>query len=219
MRRATMTIGVCVAAGAACGQELVPSGSIGRTPAETYYDWSLIAVRPPEPTAYQIHDLITIIINENSRQSAEQEMALEKEYQRSARIEAIIDLWQVLEARLEPGLVTPIDLLELQADSEFEGEGSYERTDRVTDRVTAEVIDVKPNGVLVLEAKRIVQMDDEEKIVVLSGMCDTAAVTAEKTIQSNQLANLTLTIRHEGELRESSKKGWISRVLDSVFAF
>jgi len=219
MRYRIVLFGVCAAAGVASGQELIPSGAIGRTAVDAYYDWSLIAVRPPEPTTYQMHDLITIIINENSRQSAEQEMELEKEYQRNLRLEAIIDLWQVLETRLEPGLVAPIDLLEFQADSEFEGEGSYERSDRLTDRITAEVIDVKPNGVLVLEAKRIVQMDDEEKIVVLSGMCDTGAVTAEKTVQSNQLANLTLTIRHEGELRESNKKGWITRVLDSVFAF
>jgi flagellar L-ring protein precursor FlgH len=214
-----MAVAALALASSAAAQELIPTGAIGRPPAEAYYDWSLIAVRPPEPTTYQKHDLITIIINENSRQSAEQQVELEKEYQRSARLEAIIDLWQVLETRLEPGLVSPIELLDFQADTEFEGDGSYERADRVTDRVTAEVIDVKPNGVLVLEAKRVVQMDDEEKIVVLSGMCDTSAVTAEKTVQSNQLANLTLTIKHEGELKNTTEKGWISRVLDSVFAF
>ena len=84
------------------------------------------------------------------------------------------------------------------AQKEFEGDGAYERRDRIIDRITAEVIDVKPNGVLVLEAIRRVQLDAEKTILVLSGLCVAASVAELRSILSTQLINLPLLVHPFG---------------------
>lgn len=188
-------------------------------PAAHLYGLSSFAVQPPQPPTFKRHDLVTIIINENSRQSADQKLDADKESKVSATYNAAIDPLKLLELQLIAGATTNLRLLDARADREFSGDGKYQRNDRFTDRVTAEVIDVKPNGVLVLEAKRVIQMDEEVKTVVLSGQCRSEDVTREGTVQSNQLANLVLVVNHEGEVSKSARKGWLTKVLDAVLPF
>ena len=55
--------------------------------------------------------------------------------------------------------------------------------------------------------------------MVLSGMCDSLAVTEQGTIQSNQLANLTLSIQHDGPVGDAGSKGWLTRAIETIFPF
>src|SRR5690606_24103704 len=127
------------------------------------YSMSMFAVRPPEKRTYQIPDLVTIIINEQSQQTSEQRLETEKETQRRAEIRALVDFKKLLELQLRQGDLEAATLLDTRSEQEYSGEGEYERRDRFTDRITAEIIDVKPNGMLVLEAKRSMQSDEEIK--------------------------------------------------------
>ncbi|MEO1009329.1 MAG: flagellar basal body L-ring protein FlgH [Planctomycetota bacterium] len=188
-------------------------------PAEPLYGISLFAVRPPEPRTYQRHDLITIIINESSRQESEQTLETEKEVDGNATLGGLLDIEDLLELRLAAGNISDLELLRYVAEREFEGEGEYERTDRITDRLTAKVLDVKPNGVLVLEARRFTRSDEEAKTVVLSGMCRTEDITDQNTIQSNQLAELRLEVMHEGAVRRAAKKGPLTRFVEWILPF
>ena len=183
------------------------------------YSTSMIAVRPPEKRAYKVHDLVTIIINEQSQQTSEQRLETEKETQREAEIRALVDFKRLLELQLRQGDLEAATLLDTRSQQEYSGEGEYERRDRFTDRITAQVIDVKPNGMLVLEAKRSIKVDEEVKMLVLSGMCMSDAVTAEGVVQSSELADLRVIVEHEGALRNASSKGWITKALDFLFPF
>jgi len=89
----------------------------------------------------------------------------------------------------------------------MKAEGDAERSDRFIARVTAEIIDVKPNGTLVLEARKSVAFGRESKSIVLSGTCREEDVSDANTVTSSQLANLTVVQEMEGDVDRSSKKG------------
>lgn len=180
---------------------------------------SLMYVDVPLPRQFEVHDLITIIIDETSRAESSQSLDTKKEYELSGSVEEFPDLMQLLELRLEPGERSPLAELGLGAEHEFKGEGDAERTDRFVARITAEIIDVKPNGTLVLEARKSVAHGRESKMIVLSGTCRQEDVTDANTVSSSQLANLTLVQSTEGEVDKASKKGLIPRVLEAVFNF
>jgi len=188
-------------------------------PAEPLYAYSLFAVRPPEPRTYQRHDLITIIINESSTQESEQTLSTSKEISGSGSLGATLSLDELLELRLRNSSVSDLELLRYAAEREFEGDGEYERSDLFIDRIQATVIDVKPNGVLVLEAKRFTASDEETKTLIISGNCRSEDITEQNTIQSNQLANLRLVVQHEGNVREANRKGPLTRLLEWMLPF
>lgn len=180
---------------------------------------SMYLVAPPEPRVYRVHDIVSVIINESSRASSNQSLETSKEANYKDRLSGFIDPIQLLELRLRGTDFTAFDLLRLDAEHEFEGEGKYDRNDQLSARLAAEVIDVKPNGNLVLQAKKVIGTDGEKKTLVLSGIARSEDITDANTVLSTQLADLRVDVQHEGDLRKSSEKGLFTRVLDTIFNF
>jgi len=180
---------------------------------------SLLLIEAPRPKTFQIHDQVTILISETSRQSANQKVDTKKDVSVTGQIKRLPDLIALLQAQLETDTGSPITGVDASAGNKFKGDGKYERSDRFTDRITATVIDVKPNGVLVIEAKRTIQKDEEIQTLVLSGECRREDVTDQNTVMSSQLADMTLVVKNEGQVKQAAEKGLISRVFDSVFNF
>jgi flagellar L-ring protein FlgH len=180
---------------------------------------SLTFVEAPKPREFQVHDLVTIIVQEQSRQESKAKLDTKKDAEISGRINSLPDLMDLLELRLDSTDASPLVTVGASGDSEFKGDGKYERSERMTDRITAEVIDVKPNGTLVLEARRTIRKDDQLQTLVLSGNCRRDDVTNANTVLSSQLAELTIGVESEGDVRDTAKKGWLTRVFETVFNF
>lgn len=180
---------------------------------------SMFIVEPPEPRQFFPHDIIYVIINENSRASSAQSLATTKETKLKDTLTSVIDPMALLDLRLEGGNFTALDLLDLKTKHEFTGDGQYGRDDRLDARVAAEVIDVKPNGNLVIQARKQIVQDGEIKNMVLSGVARQDDITTANTVLSSQLADLRVDVQHEGELKNSSEKGFFTRALETLFAF
>lgn len=234
MLRGTVTAAVCAAAaGLACGQSLYeqtptgPSGRDGGDPAPaadgapSLEQVSLTYVSPPKPRTFAAQDLITIIVSERTSSERSASLETEKDYSIDGTVTSTVDLLKLLELRLQQGRDQNDDLPTVSGGigTEFEGEAEYERDDSVTARVTARVLEVKPNGTLLLEARTTVRTDFEQQTITLSGVCRSEDVTATNTVQSNQMFDLRVDIQNEGEVRKGGEKGLIPRVLDTLFAF
>ncbi len=227
MKRTLFVALSLVITGFAGGQSLYENRTVGvptdihgnAQPSESLTGYSMFVITPPPPKRLEIHDLVTIVVNEVSRASRSQSLETEKDYQSEARLSRFPSLSDLIEARLVSDDVASNDLLDINASREFAGEGEYERADRLTARIQAEVIDIKPNGVLVLEARSMIQTDDEVQVFVLSGNCRSEDVTEQNTVQSSQLHNLRIASRNDGEIHDAAKKGVIPKVLETVFNF
>lgn len=182
---------------------------------------SYLAVSVPEPREFRVHDLVTIIVREASSATSEGELETEKEVAVEGAAEAFIDLealakdLRVRPARLSAG----VPRASVDFNREFEGDGSYERSDEMVTRLTARVLDVKPNGVIALEARTHVASDDETVTITVTGYCRAEDVTADNTILSTQMFDLRVKKEHTGEIRNASQKGILTKALDFLFNF
>lgn len=181
---------------------------------------SLFSINPPPPKKFAKHDLIEVIINESSAQNFSQTSDLKKNYSLKAELSKFPSLKALLEAAtLEEGIGSVRPGVAATGNSTYKGEGKASRRDQVTARITATVVDVKPNGNLVIEARETIQSDRESTTMVISGTGRAEDITRNNTIQSSQLANLLIRIEHEGDVKDTSEKGLIPRVLEAVFNF
>ncbi|MFN0133049.1 MAG: flagellar basal body L-ring protein FlgH [Phycisphaerales bacterium] len=225
MRVIALSIAVSlVAAVPAVGQsQLLPerpvAEPVGAEVASPLQGLSLFMVRPPKPREFKLHDLVTIIVEESSEQTADQSLKTDKKYDLDSSLNGVIDPWKLLELQLRAGDLTNLKLIDAVSNQKFDGKGSYKRNDRLSMKIQAEVIDVKPNGTLVLEARKTIDKNKESQATVLSGVCRQQDVTENNTVLSSQLANLNVVTRTEGEVNETAKKGLIPRVLEALFAF
>lgn len=183
---------------------------------------SIVAVRGPEPQHFAVHDLVTVIVRESIENESESDLETEKEVSLNGIISAFpnLNLTDLVNLKLGPSQFdkgTP--QLNISLDKDFEGTGEYERKDTFTTRLTARIVDIKPNGTLVLEARKMIQSDEERVNVVLTGTCRKDDVTIDNTILSTQIYDLRLIKEHAGEVRNATKKGLITKFFDALFNF
>jgi flagellar L-ring protein precursor FlgH len=180
---------------------------------------SLFAVQAPAPREFQAEGLITIIVSERSKLDRKQTADSSKDYESDEALKKFIDLIDLLELQVTATSAARLPSVGIESSRSFEGEGKYTREDRLTDRLTAKILEVKPNGTLVLEARRQWTTDEEDQVAVLSGICRAEDVTTDNTVQSNQLYDLKLLVENNGDLDRSTKKGLIPRVWETIFNF
>jgi len=182
---------------------------------------SMFAVRSPEQRKFTRHDLVQIIVREASRAKAEQTLDTKKNYGVAGEV-----AWAnfSFDAFGQPGVATQsgqhnAPVFEAIGRKRLKGEGDYDRTDEFTTRMTAEVIEVLPNGNLVLEARTTIQNDKELTCIKLTGSCRPDDVTSANTVLSNQVHDLKIEKMNTGFVKDAADKGIIAQVLDALMAF
>ena len=181
---------------------------------------SMLFIDIPKPRKYEVHDLVTLIISETSSAESKQSLDTRKDYELTGELTDFPDLIQLLELRLEEGDRANLASLGVLSEQQFRSKGTAKRSDRFIARITAKIIDVKPNGNLVLEARKTVaSQNGESKTIVLSGICRQEDITDANTINSAQLADLRLIQTTTGEVTKTSEKGFLTRVLETIFNF
>ena len=182
---------------------------------------SMFALASPEARLFQEHDLIEIVVRETSRAKSTHELETEKDLKLTGAIAAWPDLRieDLLDFIVRAGRTTDLPRLDVKFKNNFEGDGEYERRDDFTARLTAEVVEVLPNGNLILESRTRMKQDNEEFILKVTGICRPEDVTPANTILSSQLYDLMVEKVNNGELKKANEKGLFTQVLDLLFAF
>lgn len=182
---------------------------------------SFTAVTLPEPRQFAVHDLVTIIVRESAESKSKASLDADRKSEYKGKIAAFphLTLKNLLDLQLRGGSGENPPALDLKFDRKFESEGDYERRDSFITRLTARIIDIKPNGTLVLEARKFTQSDKETLEMVLTGTCRKQDVRPDNTVLSTELYDLYLVKKHSGEVRNTTRKGFLTKVMDAIFAF
>jgi flagellar L-ring protein precursor FlgH len=98
----------------------------------------------------------------------------------------------------------------------YTGGGAITNTQVVTAQMAVQVIDVLPNGNLVIEGIRQVSFSKERQFASLRGIIRPADVSATNTVASSAVADARIDIVSEGTLTDSQKKGWLMRLDEKI---
>lgn len=178
---------------------------------------SLIAVAPPEPKKFGLHDLVTIIVVENKRFQTDANTRTEKKFELQSELKDWFRFsgGKLIAATFPRGNPN----IDYELESRVDNRGRLKRQDRLSARIAAEVIDVKPNGNLVLEATRRIVHDEEEITASLIGVCRSTDVSADNTILSSKVARFEFHATHSGAVRDGTRRGWLTRLIDLLRPF
>jgi len=205
-----------VASGGAFGLEGRSGSNIARN-IGSVSEASWFAVEEPTPKDFREHDLITIIVHEVSKHSVKADAKSEREH----TIDFKLKDW----LRLSGGNLRPDRQLRGDPsiagdfDREFEGKSDIKREDSLSARIQAEIIDVLPNGTLVLEATHTMVVDEETTLITLTGTCRSKDINIDNTIISSKIARLEIKKTHTGMARDTTKRSLLARALDYLNPF
>ena len=175
---------------------------------------SLFAVKTKSPNEFKVHDLITVIVREQKIYKSKSKLETDREYSMDSKIDAFV---RMLNGHLAPASFTDGQpSIDFSMKTELQGEGKSERRDDLTFRLTVEIIDIQPNGRLVLASGPDTQIlvDRELQAIAFTGVCRSRDVSPDNTILSTQVFNQTISLQHKGALRDAAKRGWLTRLID-----
>jgi flagellar L-ring protein precursor FlgH len=179
---------------------------------------SFTAVPDPEPKLLKKHDLVTIIVSEQSEITSKGT----NNFSHDSELDAKVNNWVAFDSHswtlkgLQP--TTPPEI-NLTGTRSFQGQGDKERSDSFTARITAEVVDVKPNGTVVLQARKRIKMDEEEQVFSLTGTCRAEDITAANSVLSTQMFDLELQKNHKGDVKAATNRSILGKLLDLINPF
>jgi flagellar L-ring protein FlgH len=180
---------------------------------------SFYAVPAPEPKTIKKHDLVTIIIREETQYTSDGTTDLKKQADVDAKLEQMVKFggqWPWIQGgAIQP----PIPEIKASGTRNFKGEATVDRMESLFSRITAEVIDVKPNGTFAVQARKRIKADEEEQEYLLTGVCRAADLTPDNTVLSTQVSDLSIERNTKGAVKDTTKRGWIPKLLDFVNPF
>lgn len=101
----------------------------------------------------------------------------------------------------------------------FDGGGSVSDSGEVRATVSMQVVEVLPNGNLVLTGAKEVTVSGEVQVVTLSGIARQKDVSPDNTLFSTQLAEARVHITGNGPLDEAQRRTLVGRLFDWVNLF
>lgn len=162
--------------------------------------------------ARRVNDLVTVQVTENVTASGTADSSLDKNSNTAASLPKLFGI----ETKF-PGWLDPTALATMGANTQFTGSGSTNRTGALSATITARVMEVLPNGDLVLEGIREVDINGDRQIIVLSGIVRTADVGPGNVVPSTAVGQMQIRYFGRGLIKDNLKPGWVVRILNKVF--
>ncbi len=118
---------------------------------------------------------------------------------------------------LGTGRLDFLDFWNLSADNTSEGGGTTRRQGNLTAQITANVIEVDPTGLLVVEGTRTVRVNGEEEKILLRGKLRPRDIRPDNTVYSTFLTDAAIEFTGHGSLDNASEPGILTRILNWLF--
>jgi flagellar L-ring protein precursor FlgH len=112
-----------------------------------------------------------------------------------------------------PGILSDLTNLNIGASTanDFTGKGGTEAANTFSGSITATVIDVLPNGNLVVSGEKQIGVNQNVDVMRFSGTVDPRLLQPNNVISSLQVANVRVESRGRGAQGEAQTVGWLSR--------
>jgi flagellar L-ring protein precursor FlgH len=166
--------------------------------------------------AHTVGDIVTILVQESNTAKKDNTTKTAK----SSSIDASISSF--LYSPTASGLLTKngqLPAVKLNGTSGFNGGGQINNSEIITATISVTVVDVLPNGNLVIEGTRKTSFAGESQDSVLRGVIRREDIAANNTIFSYNVANATIKYVSKGTITNSQKKGWFMHLWDKFAPF
>lgn len=103
--------------------------------------------------------------------------------------------------------------------NKFEGKGASSANNNFTGTITVTVIDVYPNGNLLVSGEKQIAINQGSEFIRFSGVVNPAYVTAANVVNSTQVADARIEYKGAGYLDEAQQMGWLARFFQVIAPF
>ena len=167
-----------------------------------------------DKTARRPGDLLTVLIVESQDVANQEQSALKKE----TNLDYALDSFNV-----KPSAFNILPDITGKSTDELTGTANYQKKGSFQARITAIVMDVLPNGNLVISGRREIRVDQEIKVIEFSGIVRRYDVQPANTVESELVAEARVSYVGRGPLTNTTNRrglgGWLHGAISWLWPF
>lgn len=166
--------------------------------------------------ARAVGDIITILVQESNSASKENSTKTSKSSSVDAGLDTIFYSPAVSKLFTKGG---EMPAMKFGGSQSFDGGGKINNSERITARIAVRVVDVQPNGNLIIEGRRETFVSGEKQEAVLRGVVRGEDIAANNTVLSYNISDASIKFMSKGTISDNQRKGWLHRTWEKVTPF
>ena len=170
--------------------------------------------------AREIGDIVTVLLNETATSSATASTDTSKSSSIDLQTNSILGLPSNMGVQNFLGMGTGFNPAAKGSTSRAnKGTGTVSREGSLTGTLAATIMAINENGNFEIAGKRSVTVNNEEQLMLLTGIIRPSDVNYDNTINSSLIANAAISYSGEGVVSDEQRVGWLMRALSYVWPF
>lgn len=168
--------------------------------------------------AKEVGDLLTVVVEMDDQASVQSSLSRSRDSSEGLNIGALFGLPDAAGAVLPNGasLSPGVDF---DRNSNLNGSGAVNRAEQVAFTLAARVVDLEPNGNLIISGYQQTRISNEVRYLTVSGVIRAQDITRTNTVTYEKIADARLSYISEGDTTAQGGRRAIPRVLDRVLPF
>lgn len=168
--------------------------------------------------ATRVGDILTVVISLDEKAQLQNETKRSRTNTETASAPSLMGLETKL-TKIFPSAVDASSLLNTKSDLSNDGKGSVDRSEKINLRVAATIVQVLPNGNLVLAGKQQMMVNFDMRELQVTGVIRPEDVSSENTVTYDQIAEARISYGGRGSIQDLQQPRYGSQVLDIIMPF
>lgn len=177
--------------------------------------------------ARNIGDIVTVEIDESAKASNKANTETGRTSSLEAGIEKMFGIEDWWQNQMLPKINNDIPRIDPFGNpsvkgslkSKFAGDGATTRSGTLSAFITCRVVNVMPNGNLKIVGTREVMVNNENQLIILSGIIRPRDISDENVIKSTFISDAKIAYSGSGVVDDRQRPGWLANLLNNVWPF
>lgn len=162
-----------------------------------------------EARAHRVGDILTVSFTESFQATKSQNAATSRTSENSVTLPTVM------------GSILPNSLgnsaeLGSSGESTFSGSGSTNQSNSLTGLISVHVVRVYLNGNLEILGQKKLTLNNGDEYIRVSGIVRPSDISSDNVVQSDRIANADINYIGAGDTARTGKKGWYTKMLDTI---
>lgn len=168
--------------------------------------------------ADNVGDILTVTIDIQDKAELDNETERTRESGENAGLSAFLG-YEASLADVLPEAVRNGALVGAEGESNFKGNGTIDREEKIQVKLAAIVTQILPNGNMVIEGRQEVRVNFEKRILELAGVIRPQDITIDNAISYDKVAEARVSYGGKGQITDVQQPRYGQQVYDVLFPF
>jgi len=164
-----------------------------------------------ESRAHRVGDILTVSFTESFQATKSQNAASSRSSENSLTLPTVMKKLPVI----GKGIPEAAELAS-SGESTFSGSGSSNQSNSLTGLISVHVVRVFANGNLEILGQKKLTLNNGDEYIRVSGIVRPRDISSENIVQSDRIANADINYVGAGDTARSGKKGWYTKMLETI---